>query len=169
MSPGSDLPPGASATPRAPIEIRPLAATDIDAVLALAATLPEAPHWSREHYSQSVFSTAPLRRIALAAYHTRSREVVGFAIASLIPPEAELETVAVAGPWQRQGIAAHLLAALVHELKVAEVSEVRLEVRVSNQPAIDFYQSQNFKQIGVRDRYYADPEEDALIMSLLLS
>jgi [ribosomal protein S18]-alanine N-acetyltransferase len=168
MNSNPNLHAGASSTPGAPIEIRPLAVADLDAVLTLAAALPEAPHWSREHYSQAVRSDAPLRRIALAAHDTRSREVVGFAIASLLPPEAELETIAVAAARQRQGIAAHLLAALVHQLKTADACEVRLEVRASNQPAIGFYQSQNFKKIGNRARYYADPEEDALILSLLL-
>jgi ribosomal protein S18 acetylase RimI-like enzyme len=48
------------------------------------------------------------------------------------------------------------------------VREVLLEVRASNQRARDFYRSLGWNETGIRPRYYADPEEDAVLMSLKL-
>jgi len=41
-------------------------------------------------------------------------------------------------------------------------------VRASNQNALGFYRSFGFSESGRRSRYYADPEEDAVLMSLKL-
>jgi ribosomal-protein-alanine N-acetyltransferase len=147
------------------IEIRRLDASDFDAILGIAEALAEAPHWPRERYEDAVRADAPVPRIALVAREARSGEIAGFTIASLIVPEAELETVAVASERQRQGIGSRLLNALVCELEAAGVQRLHLEVRSSNLPAIHFYESKNFKKTGVRPRYYADPEEDAILMS----
>ena len=150
------------------IEIRPLHADDLEQIIGIAEILAEAPQWSREQYDDALSPHAQVARIALVAQDTRSADIVGFTIASLVIPEAELETIAVAREYQGQGIGAHLLAALVHELKGAGVSELHLEVRVSNHPAIRFYESANFRRTGVRPRYYTDPEEHAVLMSLYL-
>ncbi|HVU48249.1 MAG TPA: ribosomal protein S18-alanine N-acetyltransferase [Terracidiphilus sp.] len=152
----------------ASIEIRPVNVTDLDEIIGIAEILAEAPHWPRKRYDEVLRADSPVRRIALVAADPQSREVVGFIIASLVLPEAELETIAVAPERQRQGIGARLLEKLVHELKAAGAEELHLEVRASNQPAIRFYRSENFRQTGVRPRYYVDPEEDAVLMSLRL-
>jgi ribosomal protein S18 acetylase RimI-like enzyme len=54
------------------------------------------------------------------------------------------------------------------ELKAAAVSEILLEVRASNHTGDAFYRVHGFRQTGLRPRYYAEPEGDAILMSLLL-
>jgi ribosomal-protein-alanine N-acetyltransferase len=92
--------------------------------------------------------------------------VAGFAVASLLPPQAELESIAVALAAQRQGLARRLFAVLADELQAAQVTEVLLEVRASNQPALGLYQRLGFAETGRRPRYYHDPVEDAVLMHL---
>ena len=41
-----------------------------------------------------------------------------------------------------------------------------LEVRRSNEPAINLYRSFGFRPVGVRPNYYADEGEDAIVMVL---
>jgi ribosomal-protein-alanine acetyltransferase len=91
---------------------------------------------------------------------------VGLLIASVIPPQAELESIAVSEAAQRQGVGRRLILALVGELKAAGAHEVFLEVRASNQRALEFYRSMGWVESGRRSRYYADPEEDAVLMNL---
>jgi ribosomal-protein-alanine N-acetyltransferase len=43
---------------------------------------------------------------------------------------------------------------------------VTLEVRRSNAPAISLYLALGYRQVGMRPRYYAEENEDALLMSL---
>ncbi|HUD75342.1 MAG TPA: ribosomal protein S18-alanine N-acetyltransferase [Terracidiphilus sp.] len=95
-------------------------------------------------------------------------EVVGFAVASLLPPEAELETIAVASTAQRHGLARRLFVELAAKLVAAQITEVFLEVRASNQPALGLYRRLGFTETGRRVRYYHDPVEDAVLMRLRL-
>ena len=150
------------------IEIRPVNQADMAEIIGIAEVLPEAPHWSQKQYDDALAAGSAIPRIALVAVNTLSREIIGFTIAGLIVPEAELETIAVATARQRQGIGARLLATLVRELKAAGGRELHLEVRASNRSAIRFYEAQDFRQTGLRLRYYVDPEEDAVLMSLHL-
>jgi ribosomal-protein-alanine acetyltransferase len=96
------------------------------------------------------------------------RVVVGFAGASVVLPEAELETIVVAREWQRRGVARRLFAALVEELSAAGVQDVHLEVRGSNGAAMGFYRTLGFVEMGRRRGYYADPVEDAVLFRLKL-
>jgi ribosomal-protein-alanine N-acetyltransferase len=151
------------------VEVRHLAEPDIDALIEIGESLAEAPRWSREQYVDALWLGSARRRVSLVACNGRSGEVVGFAVAGLVPPEAELESIAVARDAQRHGLGRQLLIALVGELTHAGVEELLLEVRASNVIAIRFYEAQNFKQTGVRARYYADPEEDAVLMALQIA
>jgi ribosomal protein S18 acetylase RimI-like enzyme len=80
-----------------------------------------------------------------------------------------LETIAVAPEMQRLGLGESLFQALAAELKAADVNELVLEVRASNQPALAFYRALGFTKTGLRPGYYADPIEDAVFMSLPLA
>jgi ribosomal-protein-alanine N-acetyltransferase len=85
-----------------------------------------------------------------------------------LPPQAELETIAVASQNQRQGLGRLLFDALSLELHKEGVAEVVLEVRASNRAAMAFYRSAGFGQKGIRRSYYVDPVEDAVVMGLRL-
>jgi ribosomal-protein-alanine N-acetyltransferase len=143
--------------------IRPMTTGDLDRLVEIGAGLELAPHWPREVYEAALDPDSP-RRIALVAESPGA--LVGFAVARLTPPEAELETIAVTAEFQRRGVAGRLFRALAEELWLALVSQILLEVRASNQPALEFYRSRDFVTTGNRPRYYADPVEDAVLMRL---
>jgi [ribosomal protein S18]-alanine N-acetyltransferase len=146
-------------------EIRRMAHADVLAIVGIEQSVPGAPHWPRSLYEEALLVGSPRPRLALVATVPATGEIAGFIIASLIAPEAELESIAVAESAQRSGIGRRLMQALATELRGQGIAELHLEVRASNLPAIRFYESENFKQIGVRSRYYADPEEDAVLMT----
>ncbi len=98
------------------------------------------------------------------AYPPGSGRVIGFAVASVVAPEAELETIALAAEGQRRGVGARLVGALVEQLRRERVTELLLEVRASNQAALAFYRAEGFRKTGRRVGYYADPKEDAVLM-----
>jgi ribosomal-protein-alanine N-acetyltransferase len=135
---------------------------DLDRVLAIAASLPTAPQWPRSAYQAALDPEAAPRRIALVA--EAAGLVEGLIVASLLPPQAELELIAVAAAAQRRGLARWLFQVLAAELRAAQLTEVILEVRAGNQPALDFYQRMGWLVSGRRTRYYQNPEEDAILM-----
>lgn len=145
------------------IQVRRMRLEDIDRVMAIANELKEAPHWPRETYAGAIDPGGRPARIALIA-EGPGAEIVGFAMAVLIPPLAELETIAVAPAAQRQGIASRLFSELRAELNKLQITEVILEVRESNRAARALYHALGFAESGRRRGYYLDPPEDALLL-----
>ena len=54
-------------------------------------------------------------------------------------------------------------------LEKIKEKDIFLEVRESNETAINFYKKNNFKQITIRKKYYSDTNENAIIMKLEVS
>lgn len=142
-----------------------MALHELPAILTLADSLPGVPHWSRSNYQAALNPANPTPRIALVAEANKGI-LAGFAVASLAGPEAELESIAVAPSWQRQGIARGLFRHLARQLCARGVDKVFLEVRASNLPARNLYISLGFAELGRRKSYYADPPEDAILLCL---
>lgn len=81
--------------------------------------------------------------------------------------EVHLLNLAVHPQFQRRGLAKRLLDHLVSYAKSKQFSSVLLEVRVSNQQAIDVYHHCGFLEIGRRKAYYPSANssrEDAIVM-----
>lgn len=152
-----------------PVRIRRMTPADLARVMEIAQSLKEAPHWPLAAYEAALNQQSAPQRIALVAADAETGEVAGFAVASVLPPQAELETIAVAAEGQRRGVGRILFASLARELVFAQILELFLEVRASNGPALGLYRSLGFSETGRRQRYYVDPVEDALLLVLRLA
>ena len=71
----------------------------------------------------------------------------------------EILAIATIEEYRNKGIAQELLDKI-------KTKDIFLEVRKSNEKAINFYKKNNFKQISIRKGYYSDPTEDAIIMKM---
>lgn len=151
------------------VRIRAMTAADLERVMEIAASLKDAPLWGAGAYRAELDGEGVPRRIALVAETRESRVLEGFIVAGLVAPEAELETIGVVAEGQRRGVARRLWAAMASELRAAGVSVVHLEVRASNGAALGFYRAEGFVETGRRARYYADPEEDAILLKKRLA
>lgn len=149
--------------------IRPMRSDDVERVLEIAGRMKNTPHWPRAAYLTALDPHAAPQRLALVAVDAAHDSPAGFAIVSLIPPGAELETIAVAKEQQRQGLGRALLDASIAELRKRHVCELWLEVRTTNEPAIELYRREGFAEIGLRKAYYVDPIEDANVMRVTLA
>lgn len=148
------------------IRIRPMCAVDLESVQAIARTLPEAPQWPDASYRKAIAHDGLPSRVALVAEDTTTGAIVGFVVAQVIPPDAELETIAVAKNAQAQGVGRKMFVELADRLRAQNIASLHLEVRISNAKTLGFYQRLGFRQIGRRPRYYAHPIEDAVLMTL---
>ena len=93
-----------------------------------------------------------------------SEGVLGYVVALVVGPEAEIADLAVAPEARRRGIGRVLLDRAVTELEIAGVRAVYLEVRESNQAARTLYECSGFDVVGRRRGYYRYPPEDALVL-----
>ncbi len=92
------------------------------------------------------------------------RDIVGYAGLMVTVDEGHVTTIAVDPAWHRHQIGTRLLLAVSHEAIDREVNALTLEVRVSNTTAQAMYRRFGFSSVGVRKGYYAETNEDALVM-----
>ena len=77
-------------------------------------------------------------------------------------------SIAVLPNYRRRGIGKALMLACMDALKNHyKASEVYLEVRVSNEPAIKLYEALGFKKVKVLESYYLDGENAYLMAKKL--
>jgi ribosomal-protein-alanine N-acetyltransferase len=148
------------------VRIRRMTADDLGRVMEIAVGLKDATHWTRTVWLEALAGDGAPRRVLLVA--EEAGRATGFAVARVLAPQAELESIAVTAERQGRGVGRWLFAALLTEIEPEGITEVLLEVRASNREAIGFYQAQGFEETGRRPRYYADPVEDAVLLSLRL-
>lgn len=93
-------------------------------------------------------------------------KIIGFIIFSPINPEAHILSISVTKKIQSKGVGALLLQSMLDQCAAMNYKKIFLEVRISNIQAINFYQKFGFSKDAIRDNYYTDNSEDALLMSL---
>ena len=90
--------------------------------------------------------------------------VCGYVGSQSVLDGADMMNIAVHPDYRKQGIAYNLVDKLIGLLKAKNVISLSLEVRVSNENAINLYNKMGFEIIGKRPGYYRNPREDAYIM-----
>ena len=138
--------------------IRQMHAVDLPNVYALECrTFPQP--WSVRLFAQELASDSSIALVCVVDH-----VLVGYLIADMFVDVWHLMNVAVEVSLQRQHIASDLIEAYFAITERRPHRGHTLEVRVSNEAAVELYRSFGFVSTGVRPRYYDDNAEDALIM-----
>ena len=87
---------------------------------------------------------------------------VGYLEYSLIYDRMEIDNFCVLDEYRNQGIGTKLLAHLVSLAINYRVVNITLEVRISNDIAINLYKKFGFREVALRKFYYGD--EDGILM-----
>ncbi|MGQ0431770.1 MAG: ribosomal protein S18-alanine N-acetyltransferase [Microthrixaceae bacterium] len=90
--------------------------------------------------------------------------VVGYGGLMLVADDGHITTLAVDPKWHRHRIGTRILHTLAGTAVARGAKNLTLEVRVGNEPAQRLYRAFGFAPAGVRKGYYAESNEDALIM-----
>jgi len=138
--------------------IENMALADLDEVLAIENNLFASP-WSEWMFKAEIESE---RSFCLVA---RSGEnIVGYAVLNCFEKEGHLMNLAVTDNYQHRGIGSILTCKLIEEAMSGGVRRLTLEVRPSNVYARKLYKKFGFQELGIRKKYYAETNEDGLIL-----
>lgn len=96
-----------------------------------------------------------------------SGAVIAYGVLSIAVNEAHIFNLCVDPTNQRQGHGRQMLSYLVEMSRLGKANTIFLEVRPSNEAALNLYRDMGFSQIGRRKAYYPakDGREDALILA----
>jgi ribosomal-protein-alanine N-acetyltransferase len=141
------------------IVIAPMRRKHVRAVVAIEQDVFPTP-WSMSLYLAELAS-GPSRCYLVAL---SGDEVVGYCGLMIAVGEGHITTIGVAPEFQRHGIGRRLLLETAKRARARGVDDLTLEVRVTNKGAQALYHEFGFVPAGVRKNYYAEVNEDALVM-----
>jgi [ribosomal protein S18]-alanine N-acetyltransferase len=146
------------------IEIRPLAAGEIEEVHAIEVASFSSP-WRLRTFYDALSSCDHFRSVTARDPDLREPSpILGYAAWFDLGEEYHIISLAVHPGHRRRKIATRLLAHIDGLARAAVVKRLTLEVRVSNEAAIAFYGARGFIPVAVKKDYYEDNGEDALVM-----
>ncbi len=90
-------------------------------------------------------------------------KIIGYINARVVAGEGEIMRVAVASGHREKGYGKLLMDRAMYFFKGRKVAESTLEVRSANVAARALYESYGYRQEAVREHYYHNPDDDAII------
>jgi len=132
------------------IKIEKAKKSDLPAMLAIE-NLSFSNPWSKSQFEESLSNFLVAKKDA---------KIVGFIGVQKLIDEAHILHMATHPEHQRQGIARQMMKKALS----VRAKKFILEVRKGNLAAQNLYKSMGFKVISIRNKYYSDNDEDALVM-----
>ena len=121
---------------------------------------------NQSNFSESslkITNSYPHNHIYLAK---AGRAVCGLIDYSILLDQAFVNNIATVAQYRNSGIASKLMESMLAKCKNLKIKSISLEVRISNQAAINLYEKFGFSKISMRKRIYSDPVEDGWVMTL---
>jgi ribosomal-protein-alanine N-acetyltransferase len=145
-----------------PFLIEPMKAVDLDTVMEIERVSFRSP-WSRQVFLEEL--TRDWAHVDIVR-DAATGDVVGFANYWLVADEVHVLNLATHPQARRAGHASRMMAHMIDFARRELCRYVTLEVRRSNAAALRLYRRFAFRAIGVRPNYYAEDQEDAIVMLL---
>ena len=143
----------------AEIIVRELKVEDSAAVAEMEQQIFSDP-WSEKSVMETVQQKQSVCFAAEKAGH-----ILGYLLVYHAADEAEIARIAVQKEARRQGAAGKLMQALENYCEEHKMEKLLLDVRESNEAARSFYTKNGFVEDGIRQGFYTNPSEDAVLMS----
>lgn len=144
--------------------VTPMTQGDLEPVMAIEAQT--VGPWSERQLADELQQPSGWQFVARPA---SGAGVVGYICGRTVAAEAEILKIAVAPAWRSHGVGSRLMTHVLGYLAGRKVERCHLELRRSNGPALQLYKKFEFKETATRRNYYADPLEDAIVMTRKLS
>jgi len=145
------------------ITILPMTPSDLDEVLPIEDVSYSVP-WKRSMFEAELHGNRFAR--FFIARDTEKNRLLGYVCFWMVFDELHLMNLSVHPDWRRMGIGEELARRALASARESGARLATLEVRASNEAAKRLYEKLGFKVTGVRQGYYRDPKEDAVIMTL---
>jgi len=146
-------------------DVEPMRLADVDAVMAIEKVSFRSPMTAQLLLEEMGREWAYIDVVRDRLH----RNVVAFTNYWVVADEVHLLNLATHPEERRAGHASRLLAHIIEVGRTRSCRFVTLEVRRSNAAAARLYRRFGFRAVGVRPNYYAEDQEDAIVMLLDLA
>lgn len=146
------------------LKIREMMPADLEQVHFMENLCHSTP-WSLNSFKYELGNNDAILKVAFSG-----NRILGYICVRTILDMTHLLNITVLPEFRRKGVGSMLLRNIVDELKrIKPGTLLTLEVRQSNTEAIRLYEKFGFKATGTRRNYFQDPQDDALIMEVMIS
>lgn len=145
------------------ITIAPMELWDIDGVMEIEYASFAIP-WSREAFEEELTNN----KHAIYIVAKQDNKVIGYGGMWKVLEEGHITNIAVHPDFRRMRVGYAIVEALTQIAKNKGIDSMTLEVRENNIAAQGLYRKFGFEVVGRRKKYYADNNEDALIMTMVM-
>lgn len=121
--------------------------------------------WSAEEITKDVTSKDGGTYVAVIE---SAGETAGYAEMRTVAGEAQIYNIVIDRAFRGRGFGEKLLRHLIDKAKELGCRLMTLEVRGSNEAAMELYRKLGFREVGRRRGYYSKGGEDAVLMDLAL-
>lgn len=122
--------------------------------------------WSESTFRGEI-QNAPISQPLVVLQRPEER-VVAYIVYWLIGEDVQINNIAVHPEARGRGVGEALLRHVIDKVREQGATFISLEVRMSNSAALALYRKLGFDVLGVRKNYYTNPDEDAMLMGLML-
>lgn len=149
------------------IAIRRMEPGDVPQLVGIENRWPFLSKWGEEGYRAVMRDPrvyTPLVAEDLDSGTSQHPVIAGLAVLAQLIDHCELCNLVVAPEYLSKRIGYLLLQQCVEAARYFQTPRMLLEVRQSNQRAINFYQRNGFRIVTERKNYYLSPKENAWVM-----
>ncbi|WP_100012604.1 ribosomal protein S18-alanine N-acetyltransferase [Lentibacillus sediminis] len=143
----------------AELVIRRMDLTDVDQVMEVEQATFSSP-WTAEIFHQEIGHNQHAHYFVLEL----EKKIIGYAGAWIVVDDAQITNIAVDPAYRGNKFGEKLFRFTIQQIMMHGAVRLSLEVRVSNIAAQKLYRKFGLVPGGVRKNYYADDQEDALVM-----
>jgi ribosomal-protein-alanine N-acetyltransferase len=147
------------------LSLRPATPDDFPSILKIERASHPAP-WTETNFRAEM--DKPYSRFLVLTDDETDELVAGYVVFWQLFDECQVLNVSVAPELRRRGLARQMLRRAISLATTGGSKRVTLDVRKSNQAAIQLYQALGFSIVHLRKGFYSDGE-DAYQMSLSLT
>jgi len=137
--------------------VRALEENDLDEIIKIEEAIYK-DKWTKEAYLQDLTND-----IAFNYVLEHDGVIIGYYGFWIMFDNIDITKVSIRKELQGKGLSNILMEDMFTRISNLDVETITLEVRVSNEKAINLYSKYGFKKISVRKKYY-EGNEDAIIM-----
>ncbi len=135
---------------------------DLDDVVSIENASFSKP-WSRNMFLQEL-ELKMSRNLVAKITEKSNTHIAGYITYWIVADEIHLQKIATGHDYRRSGISSRLMKEMIGKSVDNGCNRCTLEVGALNKNAIKLYKKFGFTVQGVRPLYYAERDEDALIM-----
>lgn len=141
--------------------IRRMTSEDVGLVMKIEEVSFGEYHWSEDSFRSEINNKLGNYFVII---EQDTNKLAGYCGYWNVLDEGHITTLAVHPGFRGKKIGCLLVSHIISTGYDLELKWFTLEVRASNIPALNLYKKFGFENIGVREKYYQDNNEDAIIM-----